>query len=444
MDAMDGPSDRHQEQYRQGIRLIKDKRPDEAFELFLQLVRWDGRPAVSSKTRRNAHNKALWCLSQLQRWAELDELGRLGVDRYPDIGWPLRYRGEALFRIGERGAALACLEKAVELEPDESDARVMLEIVRRADPIVRNKRAVGWPARQRSFDNPREVVERYVLRGLPRSPIVTPDTVFMTLGSCFAENLAARLQETGYRVNAEPLGEEINSTYANRYLLEWIERGPVDAPTALMDRVYGQALRERFLRSIEASDVFVMTLGVAPCFFDAQTGEFLFLPARSRTAEDYLKGGYAMRTTTVLENVRNLTMILESIRRLSPRRPRFVLTVSPVPLSGTTELESAVIADCVSKSTLRVACHEVASADESGDVLYWPSFEIVRWLGAHFGPDHPLVYGAEDGNTRHVSGWIVKLIIDLFLCHYGGGDAPSAAPAGPAEDDGPAAPTPAA
>ncbi len=108
---------------------------------------------------------------------------------------------------------------------------------------------------------------------------------------------------------------------------------------------------------------------------------------------------------------------------MAKRPPKIVLTVSPVPISGTTEFGSAVVADCVSKSTLRVACHEVATFHQAEDVVYWPSFEIVRWLGPHYGPAHPLVYGADDDNTRHVSGWIVKIIIDLFLERFSASQA---------------------
>jgi hypothetical protein len=128
-----------------------------------------------------------------------------------------------------------------------------------------------------------------------------------------------------------------------------------------------------------------------------------------------------MRTTTVAENVHNIRCIIELLRRLSGRDPWIVVTVSPVPLSGTTEFSSAIIADCISKSTLRLACHEVLSAGAGPRAQYWPSFEIVRWLGAHLGPDHPPAYGADDGNSRHVSGWLVEVIIDLFLDRYARG-----------------------
>jgi hypothetical protein len=58
---------------------------------------------------------------------------------------------------------------------------------------------------------------------------------------------------------------------ANRYLLEWIERGPINGPTAMMDEFYGPATRERFRTAIQASDILVLTMGVAPAFADRQT-----------------------------------------------------------------------------------------------------------------------------------------------------------------------------
>ena len=50
------------------------------------------------------------------------------------------------------------------------------------------------------------------------------------------------------------------------------------------------------------------------------------------------------------------------------------------------------------------------------DVVYWPSFEIVRWLGPHL-PRPP--FAEEDGKTRHVSLWVRDLIIGLFLEYFG-------------------------
>ena len=267
------------------------------------------------------------------------------------------------------------------------------------------------------FRQPETLIERYLLEGRAPNRFITPASIFMTFGSCFADHLAAQLREGGYQVRSESIGEAVNSTYANRYLLHWIEQGPVDGPTSVMEQVYGPAMRRRFLDSIRDSDVFVMTLGLAPCFFDEATGEFAFASVEVKTATDALFERRVMRTTTVPENVENLRWIIAALRRLARRPPKIVLTVSPVPLNATTELDSAITADCLSKSILRVACHEVVSS-EGEDVIYWPSFEIVRWLGAHWSHELPPVYGADDDNARHVSGWIVDIVLRQFLAHH--------------------------
>ncbi len=425
-EARDDTTDFCRAQYERAYKLAKNKKPEEAIPLFVELVRWE-KGIIAKKVRREAHQNALWCLAQVRDWAELDNLSRLAVHRYPDTAWAHRYLGEAQFRLGKMKKAIATLERAIELEPESVEARVTLEAVRLRDAPPARTRLRAWPSRQRAFDKPRELIQQYVLKALPGRPFIRPDSVFMTLGSCFAENLARRLREAGYRVNSEEIGEEINSTYANRYLLDWIENGAKNPVTQKMEEFYGPQMRERLRRYVEESDVFVLTLGLAPCFFEAGTGRFVFYPPATETGRRLLHDNNVMRTTTVSENVRNLGLVLDSLRRMARRPPTIVLTVSPVPLSGTSELSSAVIADCVSKSTLRVACHEFMTLQDAGDVLYWPSFEIVRWLGAHFGPDQPHIYGDEDANTRHVSSWVVKLIIDLFLERFSEGGSPEAA-----------------
>jgi hypothetical protein len=191
------------------------------------------------------------------------------------------------------------------------------------------------------------VIQTYLLRGLPTLPLIRPDTVFMTLGSCFADNLAAKLRESGHQVNSEGIGEDVNSTYANRYLFEWIENGPVNGPTRVMDEFFGAEMRERFRHSIDTSDIFVLTLGVAPAFFHEETGDFVFVRPRSSTTKKFLYENHVMRTTSVAENAENVHAIIDSFRRMSPRKAKVVLTVSPVPLGASTEFYSAAIADCI-------------------------------------------------------------------------------------------------
>lgn len=364
-------------------------------------------------------------------WPETERIAQRTVERLPLAAFGYRHLGEALYRQGHVDAAKAPLEHAVRLDPGDADARILLSIVRRGEGAKehRTRRAAPWPLRQYLFDDARSVIERSVLRGYPNPSFVRGDTVFMALGSCFAVNLAQRLQVAGHTAHWEMIGEEINSTYANRFLLDWIEHGPSDAPTRAIDSAYGDERRERLRAALKAAHVLVLTLGVAPCFFNQETGEFVFTSLGSKTARDFLHHGCVMRTTTVAENVANLETILDSARRVAGHDLQVVLTVSPVPLAGTTEHYSAVLADCLSKSTLRLACEEVLT--KRPDAIYWPSFEIVRWLGAHYSAGLPPVFGGDDNNTRHVSAWLVELIVDLFISHNTGDPVDTAARWGP-------------
>jgi hypothetical protein len=73
-------------------------------------------------------------------------------------------------------------------------------------------------------------------------------------------------------------------------------------------------------------------------------------------------------------------------------------------------MRSAVVADCVSKSILRAAVHEVLTTRR--DVIYFPAFEIVRWLSGYTASD---VFGNKDQNSRHISDWLVDFITEKFI-----------------------------
>ena len=70
-----------------------------------------------------------------------------------------------------------------------------------------------------------------------------------------------------------------------------------------------------------------------------------------------------------------------------------------------------MVSDCVSKSILRVALDEYFRKHNPKNVYYWPSFEMVRWVGPHI--EVPTLF--EDNTTRHVNNSIVSIIIDNFV-----------------------------
>ena len=148
---------------------------------------------------------------------------------------------------------------------------------------------------------------------------------------------------------------------------------------------------------------------MAPCFFSRETGRFV-IPKSNNVG---LWGdNFQFRTTSVSENKENLQKIIEMIREIN-ENTKIVLTLSPVPLKGTLNTPSVMQADSISKSTLRIAINEIMTNNPSG-VSYWPSFEMVRWLGVYF----ENVFGLEDGRSGHVSSYVIDNIIELFLNHH--------------------------
>lgn len=212
-------------------------------------------------------------------------------------------------------------------------------------------------------------------------------TRFFLQGSCFAENLYVELAKTSFACYYNKVVEELNSPLANMRYFGMLIQSP-------QDQVYEE---------IKKSDVFILTIGVAPSWFMKSTGEFV-LQVDPRNI-----GAYYQRTVSVREATEALLYIFRAIYAINPTI-RVVLTLSPVPLGSTFEFESAIVADCVSKSVLRAAIHEALNACGDNRPIYFPSFEIVRWIGGHAGN----AFG-DDGLPRHVSQQYVKEIIASFL-----------------------------
>jgi tetratricopeptide (TPR) repeat protein len=387
----------------------------DTFTRFLSLA--GGDPRVEQVQSERLH-----CVRKLQRYEEAERFARAAADAFPANGYFTRVLGEALLMRGQRAEAERWLQHTLRTDPSETEARAMLRALSAAGEgaaAAAPVKTVAWPQSLPKLGDMRQAIRHSLLRGYPQTGrFIGADSRFLTLGSCFANNLAVRLRAAGYNADTEFLGEEVNSTYANRYLLEWIEKGAVDSQTEAMHDAYGEEMRQRFREGFAACDVFVFTLGLAPCFFSRATGDFFFMNGSSALTTRFLRQNCEMRSTSVAENQANLQAIVQAVERLAGPAVRIVLTVSPVPLAASTEFASAVIADCISKSILRVACHEALKRMDARRALYWPSFEMVRWLGAHFGHDFEPAFGADDANNRHVSTWLVDTIIDLFLETY--------------------------
>jgi Tfp pilus assembly protein PilF len=352
------------------------------------------------------------------REREAEQMLRRALELQPDHARALERLATALIEQARFDEALPLLERAATLAPEFGEAIVERDRLRAALAAKDGRRAIArFPRSTKEFANLERLIDQYVLCELGGGvPILHPQTRTFTMGSCFARNIAWALEGFGMAADHVLQPEEINNTYANRLLLEWLVEGPGEA-TAGFASTFGEGYRERFAELLQRSDVYILSLGVAPAFFDRATGAFVpTFGSNLNTA--LLLRSYDFRTTTVAENVANLERIVALVRRINPAL-RIVITLSPVPLRATFERGSAVIADCISKSTLRVAAHEFGSSPAGRDVIYWPSFEIVRWLGSHV---DRAFFGSDDESPLHPDDEIIRLIMRKFLELFGDAD----------------------
>lgn len=261
--------------------------------------------------------------------------------------------------------------------------------------------------------------DTFGLSGLWTSRWVLPaDCRFATYGSCFAQHISRALQERkiGW-IDAEPAPgrtpEAIAKTYnysvfssrtANIYtgaqllLLAqmavdevavdvpefWTQGGrvydslrPAIEPDGFADMAEATlsraAMVRAFRRSFTDADVFVFTLGLTEGWENRQTGQpYAMCPGTTAGAFD--ADQHAFRNYTYPEIYRDISAAFALIRSINPRL-RFLLTVSPVPLTATASSQHVLVATTYSKSVLRAVAGDLAAADEGTD--YFPSYEIV-------------------------------------------------------------------
>lgn len=316
--------------------------------------------------------------------------------------------------------AVAALETAIKLDPASYDTpanRDTLEVARtearKAKSGKGTKSKVGrYPETQDFLGDLPKLIRDHIAVNLNSAPkFVSRTTKFFTMGSCFARNLAKSLRDNNYTAHHLEISEYINTTFANRVFVDWLRGAEIDDSVRerIVELLPEGWSKEASLEVIKSSDVFILTLGVAAAFFDRTTGAFV-LPRPSALNSRALAERYQFRTATVQENVDNVLYLIDFVRSLAPK-VKIVVTVSPVPILASFEYESAVQADCLSKSTMRLVAHEIVNKSNLADIWYWPSFEVFRWGGSNASN----YYAADDGAAWHVSEEKVAGTISAFI-----------------------------
>jgi hypothetical protein len=280
-----------------------------------------------------------------------------------------------------------------------------------------NSGAVMFPDRQEAFERDlAEVIREWVIPGhAPPAGMLRPDAGVITLGSCFARELRDYLAAIGLGAANVWIPAGLNNTFAILDFVSWCVTGKETGRGYRYDRDdQGRirewtpvAERERYVKGFREAGAFVFTLGLAEVWQDRET-EAVFW--RGVPKDVYKADRHVFHLSTVEQNEGNVARIVELVRSVNATAP-IVLTLSPVPLRATFRGISCLTADSVSKSVLRVALDLVMSRGLD-NVWYWPSFEIVRWLGAHA---EWAAFGEDEGKPRDVNRRLVAAIIDAFI-----------------------------
>lgn len=305
----------------------------------------------------------------------------------------------------------------------------------------------------------------------PAFGIAPTDTV-VTYGSCFAQHIGRALKARGYRWrsfesapegmsedSARQFGYDIfSSRTANIYtatlLRQWVswalgepvpdeiwtdpETGRVFDPfrPAIEPGGFASAEEMRHLRevtiaafreSIATAQVFVFTLGLTESWFDTAGHEYPMCPGTMAGSFDPALHRFVNQDFATVRAA--LGAALSGMRKIN-RRLRFLLTVSPVPLTATCSGRHVLTATVHSKSILRAVAGQVAG--ERNDTDYFPSYEIIT----------SPVFGGRfyEANQRSVTADGVAFVMESFFRCLAGSGASAASPAAPDPDPDPAPP----
>jgi hypothetical protein len=241
------------------------------------------------------------------------------------------------------------------------------------------------------------------------------DTIF-TIGSCFARSVEAALAKQGFpvlsRADAKSIfGAETGGTgWANRYNtssilreLEWASGDKTYPKAAIFQTrlwryvdlhshpIVGaepfkvvekrRANLTQYFASAFSASVVTVTLGLTECWFDRTLNDYInFVPnlaAVGKKKKPLLSdpNRFEFRVLDFQENMDNLEALFALLKRHNPRC-HIVVTVSPVALTATFTERDVVVANCMSKSTLR-ACAETWQSLHPGAIDYFPSYEMA-------------------------------------------------------------------
>ncbi len=313
----------------------------------------------------------------------------------------------------------------------------------------RNRFARWFSRSEANRDHATQRLKEPIFRpGVNVSRTIARDDSIFTIGSCFARSVERSLAMQGYNVLSLVDGKSVlgadteGSGWANRYNtssilreLEWASGEktfpeeaifqtrlwryvdlhshplvPAEAFKVIAER--RSNLTAYFARALSASLV-TITLGLTECWYDRKLQDIInFVPnlaAVGKKKKPLLSDPerFEFRVLDFQENMENLERIFALLKRHNPAC-HIIVTVSPVALTATFTERDVVVANAMSKATLRT-CAETWQSLHPGEIDYFPSYEMATMSS------RKLVL-MEDG--VHIRPNFVDEIMAHFAAHF--------------------------
>ncbi len=283
---------------------------------------------------------------------------------------------------------------------------------------------------------------------------ISPTDKVATGGSCFAQHLARRLQQSGfhyYQVEPAPEGMSAaeaehlqygvysgryGNVYTTRQLLQLFDRAfghfkpdldvwtrkdgrfvdpfrPRVNPDGFATADEVRAEREQHLAAVrtmfETLDVFLFTFGLTEAWVHKSDGAVLQI-APGVDGGQWDADKYVFWNSRVSEVTGDFLAFVDKLRAVNPKS-RIITSVSPVPIAATQVPRHVLVSNSASKSILRVAADEVSAAREN--IAYFPSYDVVN-----FGPNAAKFYAE---SMRQLTPIGVSAVMRIFFDHFADG-----------------------
>jgi len=259
--------------------------------------------------------------------------------------------------------------------------------------------------------------------------LINKGTKVVSIGSCFAENIARYLKahkynylvtEKGSGYFSANWGIVFNSASIRQIFeysfdlfkpkVQWWEReaGRMQDPYR-RNIIYQKGVHEKkrqahyeaSRKAIEQADVIIITLGLVEVWRDNRDGTIFWRVPPMHLYSPNIYEFYTMTTSDIHSDLVRIKLILE---KFNPNCS-LIITVSPVPFQATYREDCDVItANVYSKAVSSVAANDFVKSYKGQNVYYFPSFEFVR-----YGFNNPYI---ADG--RHIKRPVINNMMKFF------------------------------